>query len=62
MATKKMKLEELKVKSFTTGEQVGGGPYPASAPFCTYGDCSAVTYCQIIGTNNMYQCIEDGCL
>ena len=61
MATKKLKLEDLKLKSFTTGKQVGGGPGPGSL-LCSYGACSEATYCIIIGdTNGMYQCIEDGC-
>ncbi|MDJ0839058.1 MAG: pinensin family lanthipeptide [Acidobacteriota bacterium] len=57
---KKLTLTELKVKSFTTKDDVEGGNDYGTL-LCSRAACTQLTYCLIIGTNNMYQCIEDGC-
>ena len=60
MSKKKLKLNDLKVQSFTTSvESQGGGPQGPGTVLCSYGLCSLHTYCLIIGTDAMHQCVED---
>ena len=60
MAKQKMKLNALKVNSFTTSTKIKMGALPPQTMICPTNNCTEWTYCIVVSTDNMNAC-PTGC-